>query len=71
MNPQETEELMAMIREVRDHFHISILLIEHDMKLVMGICEKITVLNFGMRLAQGTPADIQNNPDVIKAYLGD
>ena len=62
---------MAMIREVRDHFHISILLIEHDMKLVMGICEKITVLNFGMRLAQGTPADIQNNPDVIKAYLGD
>ena len=71
MNPQETEELMSMIREVRDHFHIAILLIEHDMKLVMGICERITVLNFGMRLAQGTPADIQNNPDVIKAYLGD
>jgi branched-chain amino acid transport system ATP-binding protein len=71
MNPQETEDLMRMIREVRDHFQIAILLIEHDMRLVMGICENITVLNFGMRLAQGTPAEIQNNPDVIKAYLGD
>ena len=71
MNPQETEELMKMIRLVRDHFHISILLIEHDMKLVMGICDRITVLNFGQMLAQGVPAEIQSNPDVIKAYIGE
>ena len=71
MNPQETEELMAMIRKVRDHFGIAILLIEHDMRLVMGICERITVLNYGMLLAEGTPAQIQANPDVIKAYLGE
>ena len=71
MNPQETEELMAMIRLVRDRFHTSILLIEHDMKLVMGICERITVLNYGMMLAQGTPEEIQANPEVIKAYLGE
>ena len=71
MNPQETAELMDMIRFVRDHFKIAILLIEHDMKLVMGICERITVLNYGMMLAQGTPEEIQSNPDVIKAYLGD
>ena len=71
MNPQETGDLMDMIRFVRDHFKISILLIEHDMKLVMGICERITVLNYGMLLAEGTPEDIQNNPEVIKAYLGE
>ncbi|MBO5999459.1 MAG: ABC transporter ATP-binding protein [Lachnospiraceae bacterium] len=71
MNPQETEELMKMIRFIRDHFDISVLLIEHDMKLVMGICERITVLNYGMMLAQGTPEEIQANPEVIKAYLGD
>ena len=71
MNPQETEELMDMIRLVRDHFRIAILLIEHDMRLVMGICERITVLNYGMMLAEGTPEEIQNNPDVIKAYLGE
>ncbi|MBR2845036.1 MAG: ABC transporter ATP-binding protein [Solobacterium sp.] len=71
MNPQETEELMDMIRFVRDHFHIAILLIEHDMKLVMGICERITVINFGMMLASGTPEEIQSNPAVIKAYLGE
>ncbi|MBQ4307322.1 MAG: ABC transporter ATP-binding protein [Lachnospiraceae bacterium] len=71
MNPQETEELMRMIRLIRDSFGVSILLIEHDMKLVMGICERITVLNYGMRLAQGTPEEIQANPEVIKAYLGD
>ena len=71
MNPQETAELMDMIRFVRDHFGIAILLIEHDMKLVMGICERITVLNYGMMLAQGTPEEIQSNPEVIKAYLGD
>ena len=71
MNPQETEELMNTIRFVRDHFEIAILLIEHDMKLVMGICERITVLNYGMMLAAGTPSEIQNNPQVVKAYLGE
>ena len=71
MNPQETEELMKTIRFVRDHFQIAVLLIEHDMKLVMGICERITVLNFGMMLMQGTPEEVRSNPDVIKAYLGE
>lgn len=71
MNPQETEDLMDMIRKIRDHFDISILLIEHDMKLVMGICERITVLNFGQVLAQGLPSEIQSNPEVIKAYIGE
>lgn len=71
MNPTETEELMNTIRFIRDHFHIAILLIEHDMKLVMGACKKITVLNFGQVLTSGKPAEIQNNPEVIKAYLGD
>ena len=71
MNPQETQNLMDVIRKVRDEFQISILLIEHDMHLVMGICEKITVLNYGTMLACGTPEEIQANPDVIKAYLGE
>lgn len=71
MNPQETEELMTMIRKIRDTFPISILLIEHDMKLVMGICERITVLNFGQVLAQGLPSEIQSNKEVIKAYIGE
>lgn len=71
MNPQETDELMKTIRFVRDIFNISILLIEHDMSLVMGICEKIYVLNYGMLLAEGSPDEVKNNPDVIKAYLGD
>lgn len=71
MNPQETEALMDMIRTIRDHFPISILLIEHDMRLVMGICDRITVLNFGQVLAQGVPSEIQSNPEVIKAYIGE
>lgn len=71
MNPNETKELMDTIRFVRDNFDMTILLIEHDMKLVSGICEKLTVLNFGQVLAQGDPSDVLNNPEVIKAYLGD
>lgn len=71
MNPNETKELMDTIRFVRDHFDMTILLIEHDMKLVSGICEKLTVLNFGEVLAQGDTQDVLNNPEVITAYLGE
>lgn len=70
MNPNETKELMDTIRFVRDHFDMTILLIEHDMKLVSGICERLTVLNFGEVLAQGDTQDVLNNPEVITAYLG-
>lgn len=71
MNPNETQDLMKTIRFVRDNFDVSILLIEHDMKLVSGICEKLTVLNFGRVLAQGETSDVLNNPEVITAYLGE
>lgn len=71
MNPQETDELMKTIRFVRDRFQISILLIEHDMKLVAGICEEITVLNFGTELTHGIPEVVLNDPIVITAYLGE
>lgn len=71
MNPNETRELMETIRFVRDEFHMTILLIEHDMKLVSGICEELTVLNFGEVLAEGDTGDVLNNPEVIKAYLGE
>ena len=71
MNPNETKELMDTIRFVRDKFEMTILLIEHDMKLVSGICEKLTVLNFGEVLAQGNTSDVLNDPEVIKAYLGE
>ena len=71
MNPNETEELMEMIKFVRDHFHMTILLIEHDMKLVSGICEQLTVLNFGEVLASGDTSTVLNDPQVIKAYLGE
>lgn len=70
MNPSETVELMANIRKIRDTFQIAIMLIEHDMKLVMGICEGIAVLNYGRIIAKGTAEEIQNNPAVIEAYLG-
>ena len=70
MNPHETEELMENIAKIRDQFQIAILLIEHDMSLVMGVCEGICVLNFGKIIAKGTADEIQANPDVIEAYLG-
>ncbi|MDD3656177.1 MAG: ABC transporter ATP-binding protein [Atribacterota bacterium] len=70
MNPQETKELMRFIQKIREDFDLTILLIEHDMKVVMGICERIVVLNYGVTIAEGNPEEIQHNPEVIKAYLG-
>lgn len=71
MNPNETKELMDTIHFVRDHFDLTVLVIEHDMNLVSGICEQISVLNFGMELAKGNTQDVLKNPEVIKAYLGE
>ena len=71
MNPTETEELMETIKIVREKFNTAILLIEHDMKLVMGICEWIKVISFGKEIATGTPVEIRNNKEVITAYLGE
>ncbi|MBI4856931.1 MAG: ABC transporter ATP-binding protein [Acetobacterium woodii] len=71
MNPNETAELMETIHFIRNKFDITVLLIEHDMKLVMGICERIIVVDYGKTIAEGTPDEIKNNPDVIRAYLGD
>ena len=71
MNPQETHELMEMIRWIREKFDLSILLIEHDMSLVMGVCERIYVLEYGMKIAEGTPDEIKSNSRVIEAYLGE
>ena len=70
MNPSETTELMHQIRRIRDTFHIAIFLIEHDMNLVMNVCEGIVVVNYGKIIAKGTPEEIKNNPAVIEAYLG-
>lgn len=70
MNPQETEDLMNLIAFIRKEFHLTILLIEHDMRLVMGICERIMVLDYGKIIASGKPEEIKSNPQVIKAYLG-
>lgn len=70
MNPQETADLMDIVRYIRDKFDVTILLIEHDMKFVSGLCDEITVLNFGTVLAQGTPEVALNDPEVVKAYIG-
>lgn len=71
MNPQETQELMRLIRFIRERYRLTILLIEHDMNLVMGICERLVVLDYGQTIAEGTPEQIRTDPRVIKAYLGE
>ena len=70
MNPNETEDLMTIVRRIRDDYDVTILLIEHDMKFVAGLCDEITVLNFGTVLAQGSPEVALNDPEVVKAYIG-
>lgn len=71
MNPQETRELMMLIEQIREEFNLTILLIEHDMSLVMGVCERIYVLDYGQIIAEGLPEEIRNNKEVIEAYLGE
>ncbi len=70
MNPHETRRLMGFIQKIQDEFNLTIFLIEHDMKVVMGICKRILVMDYGITIAEGNPKEIQNNPEVIKAYLG-
>jgi len=71
LNPQETEELMRLIEDVRQRFKLTLLLIEHDMRVVMGICRRIVVLDYGVRIAEGTPGQIRTDRRVIEAYLGE